>query len=708
MVFDPLQASLRLKNRLRTVVPGLIRPLKLALPVMVSFASVVATAQSPPNVTTGAGTWLRPGQAMLSGTINPNEQPTLYWFEHGPTSSHGNFTPTNVVPAGTNAVAVSNLLTSLPRGVSYNFRLVASNNAGLAAGANVKFTSRAGSMMASSVTGGGRPLDIRQPSLELNYIICTAGVFPSPGGSIQPPFIGQVKLFAGSFAPSGWAFCHGQLVNINDYETLFFIIGTDYGGDGQTTFRLPDLRGRTVIGSGVGPDGITRTVAQHSGSNQITLSPTNLALHHHSLPPPDATGGSGYVGDGQSYNNMQPYLVLPIVFWRQGVFPFPDQNTDEPMLGQIGFFAGRGIFNDPVLASGQLFPINQNQALFAVVWTNYGGNGITSFGLPNLNGRAPMGIGAGPGPATWALAQQAGSVNSVLTAEHLPAHRHSATALGLETGPAGSNSPVNLMHPSLALRYIICTNGLVPARPLSGGGAAPQGVGSQMLGQINLFAGEFVPAGWLACDGRLLSIPHHVGLWSLLGTNFGGNGTNTFALPDLSSRIPVGSSNGVPGARYGAQQTVLTTEQMPPHTHAVPTMDFDRWISAQGLNGFDAGFDGDVDGDGVGNGMEWATGTSPTNASSFSKLVVSASGENVLVSFPRNTNATDVRLSLQRTAELTGSNFWTGIVSNQSGAWIPPAPPVSVSEDVTVQPHGVTIIDQRTNSPKAFYRLRIE
>ena len=666
-----------------------------------------AFAQLPPNVTTGTGTLVRPGQALLSGTINPNEQATAYWFEHGLTSSYGSFSPANTLAAETNVMAVSTLLTALPRGVSYNFRLVASNSAGLAAGANAKFTSRAGSNTTSGASGGGEPVDIRQPSLELNYIIAYTGTFPSSESSPAPPFVGEVRLFAGSYAPSGWLFCHGQLLNITNYETLFYVIGTDYGGDPDATFRLPDLRGRTIVGSGLGPEGITRVIGQQGGSNEITLGLTNLALHHHPLPPPDSGPGSGYIGDNSSYPNMQPYVVMPIVFWRSGIFPLPDQSTGEPFYGQVSFFAGHYVLNSPMPASGQLLPINQNQALFSILWTNYGGNGITTFALPDLRGRTPMGIGTGPGPTNWALAQQAGFVNATLTADQLPPHQHAATSLGINTGSAGNGVPQNLMKPTLSVRYIICTNGFFP--PRSSSWPTSQGIGdSQMLGQINLFAGEFVPRGWLACDGQLLSIPGNVYLWSLLGTNFGGNGTTTFALPDLSSRIPVGSSNGIPGAAYGAQQTVLTTAQMPAHTHTVPTMDFDRWITSHGLSGFDAGFDGDADADGVKNGYEWATGTSPTNASSLNRLTIASAGEDVLVGFPRNTNATDVRLSLQRSSELSSSNVWTGIASNHLGVWLPPVLPVSVSEVGASNPFEVTVTDHRTNAPSGFYRLKID
>ena len=88
--------------------------------------------------------------------------------------------------------------------------------------------------------------------LGLNYIICIQGPLPIPGGQpLTTPFLGQIKLFAGNFAPAGWVFCNGQLLPVSQFLNLFSILGSTYGGDGQVTFALPDLRGGTAIGTGV-------------------------------------------------------------------------------------------------------------------------------------------------------------------------------------------------------------------------------------------------------------------------------------------------------------------------------------------------------------------------------------------------------------------------------------------------------------------------
>ncbi|HEX7846244.1 MAG TPA: tail fiber protein [Chitinophagaceae bacterium] len=90
----------------------------------------------------------------------------------------------------------------------------------------------------------------------INYIICLQGNWPNSGSPIaQPPFLGEVKLFAGNYAPAGWAFCHGQILPIAQNTALFALLGVYYGGNGQTTFALPDLRGATVVSPGTSPAG---------------------------------------------------------------------------------------------------------------------------------------------------------------------------------------------------------------------------------------------------------------------------------------------------------------------------------------------------------------------------------------------------------------------------------------------------------------------
>lgn len=179
------------------------------------------------------------------------------------------------------------------------------------------------------------------------------------------PFIGEIIMFAGNFAPRGWALCQGQLLPISQNTALFSILGTIYGGDGRTTFALPDLRGRVAIGQGNGPGLSQRPLGQRGGAESTVLSVLNLPSHNHlgalkvssgdstlsqasagsSIATPGTTSGrtftasqgyntstpditlngnsveTGMTGGGQSFNNMEPFLVINYIIALQGVFP---------------------------------------------------------------------------------------------------------------------------------------------------------------------------------------------------------------------------------------------------------------------------------------------------------------------------------------------------------------------------------------------------
>lgn len=168
------------------------------------------------------------------------------------------------------------------------------------------------------------------------------------------PYVGEILLFAGNFAPVGWAFCDGRLLSIAEYETLFALIGTTYGGDGQSTFALPDLRGRVPIHQGQGPGLSPRVIGQTGGVEQVSLTPSQLPAHRHALRASSATAsssagvsgsllatpastklygitpGGGSVmavsalsasGNSQPHNNMAPSLGLNHIISLFGVFP---------------------------------------------------------------------------------------------------------------------------------------------------------------------------------------------------------------------------------------------------------------------------------------------------------------------------------------------------------------------------------------------------
>ena len=139
-------------------------------------------------------------------------------------------------------------------------------------------------------TGSGKPVNNMQPFQAVSYIIVIDGsaTYPGRGGGVQTtgPLIGEINLFAGNFAPSGYALCNGQVLPISTYSALWTLLGTIYGGDGETTFALPDLRGRAPMHQGTGPGLSVRPIGAKGGSESNTLTTSNLATHSHGITPP--------------------------------------------------------------------------------------------------------------------------------------------------------------------------------------------------------------------------------------------------------------------------------------------------------------------------------------------------------------------------------------------------------------------------------------
>ena len=410
--------------------------------------------------------------------------------------------------------------------------------------------------------GGNQPFSTIQPSLALNYIIAVTGIYPLRDGSDfdqDTPYLGEIFLFAGNFAPAGYMFANGAVLQIAQNTALFSLLGTTYGGNGQTTFALPDLRGRIPVGMGQGPGLPQVYLGEWGGSETVTLTSAQMASHSHTLSgggATEATGGS------QSFNNLQPYVGINFVMAVDGIFP---------IFSEIRMFAGNfspgGYF-----ANGSLLSIDQNTALFNLLGTTYGGDGLTTFALPDLRGRVPVGAGNGPGLSSFVIGQQAGTPSVMMTINQLPGHTHSLSGGG-NTNPAGSGNPIENRQPYLAIRYIICTSGIYPSQ--SGGIAA-----IPLIGQVRPYAaGWGLPNGWAEADGSLLQISSNQALFNVLGTTYGGDGLTTFALPDMRGRVPVGAGNGpglspvLLGQRWGGETVTLTSLNLPSHTHTVYLLD---------------------------------------------------------------------------------------------------------------------------------------
>ena len=165
---------------------------------------------------------------------------------------------------------------------------------------------------------------------------------------MSEPFLAEVRIFPYNFAPRGWAFCNGQLLPINQNQALFALVGTIYGGNGQTTFALPNLQGRTPIGVGQGPGLSPYVDGETGGQDEVVLTVQELPSHTHSLMAvsgaattgvpggtvaPATSGAAVYApaqnlvamapigGTAQGHQNRQPYTVLNFCIAIQGIFP---------------------------------------------------------------------------------------------------------------------------------------------------------------------------------------------------------------------------------------------------------------------------------------------------------------------------------------------------------------------------------------------------
>jgi microcystin-dependent protein len=335
-------------------------------------------------------------------------------------------------------------------------------------------------------------------ALAMNYYIAAYGIYPSSGGGANTsstPYVGQVMLFAGNFAPAGWLPCDGSLLQISQYDVLFNLLGTTYGGNGTTTFAVPDLRGRAAMGVGALSGGTSVTTG--AGTSEVSLV-SSLA--------------EGATSQGQILSQGIGYYVAT-----QGIFPSSGSagTSGGAYLGEIVMFAF-GPASVPAgyaPCNGELLPISTNTALFSILGTTYGGNGTTNFALPNLSGRVPMGMGTLANPSNPAASStEVPLVSSIALG---------ATAQG-QIGVQGLN-------------YEIQTQGIFPS---TSGSSASNG----FVAEIVLFAGNFSAGGWLPCQGQTLSISSNAAFFSLVGTTYGGNATSTFGVPDLRGRIVVGSN----------------------------------------------------------------------------------------------------------------------------------------------------------------------
>ncbi|UOD50391.1 tail fiber protein [Orrella daihaiensis] len=364
------------------------------------------------------------------------------------------------------------------------------------------------------------PISIAMPSVAMPQVIVTGGMFPNfqggPDGYGTAASLGFILNLA--FEPTRIqtvAPAQGQFLNAA--TPLYSLLGNTYW-DGNP--KLPDLQGSMPFVKTQTFEGQAHPIwgaeLGHPG-NQITLNQWQM--------PPELGGRSIPI------DNQQEALTMQYLIQVSGTFPSGNSPT-MTTIGMVYPFAGpvesERMPAGFLPADGRLLNIDEYKALAAVVGTTYGGDGVNTFALPDLRNRVPVGMGLIPGGDELLAGSVLGAAQTVITDHNLPV--------------VGSGQ-VNVQPPSLGMRYIINTDGLYQAYDTN----------YPMLGQVTLYAGQYLPGGWMQAQGQVLAIAQHQALFSLLGTHFGGDGEVTFALPNLSGRAIIGTG-GVNNLQIGDKQ----------------------------------------------------------------------------------------------------------------------------------------------------------
>jgi microcystin-dependent protein len=333
--------------------------------------------------------------------------------------------------------------------------------------------------------------------------------------------VGEIRMMAGpNIVPPYCVPCDGTSLPAANYQDLYNAIGEAYGTTGTGMFNLPDLRGCLPIsrstnyplGNTGGSESVTLTTAQipahthpmygtSTTATQTTPSLTNIlgqsgsrpVIYQSSVPGPQQMSSQaiGYTGDNSSHNNVQPFLCVNFVIAALALIGPP-----PPYLGEIRVFPFNFMPMGWLPCVGTTLKISQNTALFHLLGTMYGGDGQTTFNLPDLRGAVPMGSGDGPGRTPRSPGATGGAATVTLLQNGLPTHLHSLASLGMAAnatspqantfaqavgatpyiapvgtltsindsgiGSAGGGGPHNNLQPFLAMNFGIAVTGSYP------------------------------------------------------------------------------------------------------------------------------------------------------------------------------------------------------------------------------------------------------
>lgn len=353
-------------------------------------------------------------------------------------------------------------------------------------------------------------INLTQSSIALAQSIVLRGYYPGRmQGQADGTYLGMIVTTA--FSPDVsqmplYDLASGQTLSLNTSSAaLYSIIGNAYGGNNIDLFKLPSLGGASIIGSGFsyayGP-----MMADQIGV--IEGSPYGTPITNANLPP--SLGGQSIPLVNQQYGQNLQYLIQA-----EGLFPNGGSGIGPGTVGSIVSFAGPFQPGGFIPCDGRLLSIAAYEQLFELIGTIYGGDGIHNFAVPDLAGRIPVGTGG---------QYELGAMMGWPYLDLIPVSPDQANTDNIFI-------PVPTIQPSIALNFIISTDGLWRALESY----------EPTIGQIVMYAGEVIPDGWMLCEGQSLPIAEFEALYQLLGTNFGGDGVTHFKIPDLRDRSIVGT-----------------------------------------------------------------------------------------------------------------------------------------------------------------------
>jgi len=384
------------------------------------------------------------------------------------------------------------------------------------------------------------------------------------------PSLARFIMFAGNFAPRNWALCDGQLLQISQNPALFSLLGTIYGGDGRTTFGLPDLRGQIPVHAGDGPGLPPRSLGEKSGTETNTLALNQPASHSHTAAVSldflagrvtEVTEVTTTTNSATTASTATATTTTTTTASITSMTPTTSSTTSTSEETNIKACKDRkGRIN--IVDSLNICAVGTD-----VEWAVKG--------LPGEQG--PEGYTDIKGMF-------------IKFEKEDPMDTMPLSNISVTVENAGGGQAVNNMQPFTAVNYIIALQGTFPSRnrrDLKGEikdgieeeeqGQRQLGGSDPFLGEIIMFGSNFAPRGWALCDGQLLPISENSALFSLLGTIYGGDGRVTFGLPDLRGRVPIhegegpGLSNRNIGAKSGSASNTLNVNQLPSHDHVATT-----------------------------------------------------------------------------------------------------------------------------------------